>query len=126
MLVIEIDHLDAEALQARLACAHHVLRAAIDVLLAIGGLHLAELRRHHHALAPAAQRFTEQLLVVPPAIHIGGVEEVDALVERIVDDADRLFVVRVAIDAGHRHQAETNRRNLDAAIAERAHFHGDS
>ena len=126
MLVIDVDHVDAQTLQARLAGAQYVGRAAIHVLLAVGALRLPELGRHHHAIAAPTQRLAEQLLVVPPAVHVGRVEKVDALVERVVDDADRLFVVRVAIDAGHRHQAETDRRNLDAAIAERAHFHGDS
>jgi len=50
-------------------------------------------------------------------------DEVDAFFQRVVDDADRLVVVRVAIDAGHRHEAQANRRDVDAAIAERAHFH---
>ena len=43
VLVVEVDDLDAEALQARLAGLHHVLRPAVDALLAVGELHLAEL-----------------------------------------------------------------------------------
>ena len=126
MLVIDVDHVDAEALQARLAGAQHVGRAAIDVLLAVGALRLAELGGHHHAIAAPTQRLAEQLLVVPPAVHVGRVEKVDALVERVVDHADRLLVVGIAVDARHRHQAEADGRNLDAALAEGAHFHGNS
>src|SRR5205807_4893479 len=67
VLVIQIDHLDAEALQARLAGAHDVLGPAVDVLLSLRGLHLAELGGDDDAVAPTAQRSSEQLLVVPPA-----------------------------------------------------------
>src|SRR5262249_2646707 len=91
-----------------------------------GVLRLAELGGDDHALAPALERLAEQRLVVAPAVHVRGVEEVDALVERMVDDADRFVVVGVAVDARHRHQSESDGRYLEAAPAELALLHGIS
>src|SRR6266850_1825110 len=70
------------------------------------------------SVAPTAQRLAKQLLVVPPAVHVGRVEEVDALVERVTDRRNRLVVVRVAVHARHGHQAEADGGHLDAATAE--------
>src|SRR5258706_946780 len=123
VLVVEVDDVDAQALQARLASLHHVIGLAVHALLALGVLGLAELGADDHALAAALERFAEQRLVVAPAVHVGGVEEVDALVERVVDDADRFLVVGVAVDARHRHQAQADRRYLEGALAQRSHFH---
>src|SRR5207237_2057874 len=59
VLVIHVDHVDAETLQARLASAQDVRRAAIHILLPVGALGLAELGRHHHPIAAAAQCLAE-------------------------------------------------------------------
>src|SRR5258708_4072783 len=54
MLIVEVDHVDAEALEARLARLRHVLRPAVDARRAVGLAHVAELRGEHRALAPSA------------------------------------------------------------------------
>src|SRR6185295_14267660 len=123
VLVVEVDDVDAQALQARLARLHDVLGLAVHALLALRVLGLAELGGDDHALAAALQRLAEQRLVVAPAVHVRGVGEIDALVERVVDDADRLVVAGVAIDARHGHEAQAEGGYLDAALAERARFH---
>ena len=53
----------------------------------------AELRRDDHLVAPAPDRAADQLLVGERAVHVGGVEERHAEVERPVDRRDRLVVV---------------------------------
>jgi hypothetical protein len=123
VLVIEIDDLQAKTLQARLAGLHDVLGTAVDSLLAVGALGLAELGCDDDLVAPALERAPEQLLVVPPAIHVGRVEVVDAAVERVVDDRDRLVVVGVAVDARHRHAAKSDGGDLDGGATELALFH---
>ena len=121
MLVIEIDHVDAEPLEARLAGGLHVGRAAVDAVGAARLLRLAELGRQHDLGAPAAgQRLAEQGLVVAPAIHVGAVEEVDAAIERVMDDADRLGIVALAVGAGQRHAAEPDGEDGKLAVAEGA------
>ncbi len=58
----------------------------------------------------------------PRGVDVGGVDEVDAGVERGVDDGDALVVVRVAERAEH-HGAEAERADLDAGAPERAVLH---
>ena len=71
VLVIEIDPIDTEAFQARLAGLHHVFRPPVDALLAVGALDLPELRHHQRLVAPAPlERAAEQRLVVAPAVHV--------------------------------------------------------
>ncbi len=121
MLVVEIDHVDAEPLEAGLAGGLHIGRAAVDSVGAARLLRLAELGGEHDLGAPAAgQRLAEQRLVVAPAIHVGTVEEGDAAIERVMDDADRLGVVALAVGAGERHAAEPDREDGERAVAQGA------
>src|SRR6185295_9109219 len=110
------------------ACAlpiYHVFGPAVDALLAVGAFHLAELRHHQRLVAPAAlERAPEQRLVVAPAVHVGRIEVVHPALERVVDDADRLLVVGVSVDARHRHQAEADGGDFEGRAAELALFHG--
>src|SRR6185503_1551794 len=123
-LVIEVDHVDAEALEAGIAGLLYVFRPAVDALLAVGAFHLPELRHHQRLLAPAVlERPPEQRLVVAPAVHVGRIEVVHAALEGVMDDADGLLVVGVSVDAGHRHQAEADRGDFDRRTAELALFH---
>jgi hypothetical protein len=126
MLVIKIDHVDPEALEARFARLHHVLGPAVDALLAVGRFGLAELGREDHLLAPALERLCEKLLIVSPAVHVGRVEVVDAAVDGVVDHRDRFVVVGVAIHAGHRHASEADGADLEGRAAELSLFHGGS
>src|SRR5205085_7308203 len=115
------DHLDTETLQARLAGRLHMLRPAIDRIGTTGPLDLAELGRQHHLVAPAAgERLAEQRFIVTPAIHVGAVEEIDATVDRVVDDPDALGIVALAVNARYRHAAEPDREDAKRAAAELA------
>src|SRR6266699_2233492 len=96
----------------------------VDALLAARVFRLPELGRDDRLVAPAFQRAAEELLVVAPAVHVGRVEEVDAFVERVVNEADRLFVIRVAVDARHRHEAEADGGDFERAASNLALFHG--
>ena len=118
VLVIEVDHVHAEALETRVARLRHPLGPAVDAGRAVRLAHVAELGDDHGALAPAAQRLAEQRLVVAPAVHVGRVQEVDAEVERAMDDRDRLRVVSGAVRARHRHASEPERADLEGAAAE--------
>src|SRR5207244_10961115 len=91
----------AEAPQARVARLWHVLGAAVHAHAAVGVPHVAELGGEHHLVSPAQDRPAHEVLVVAPAVHVGGVEEVDTEVEGVVDDSYRLDVVALAGDGGH-------------------------
>ena len=62
----------------------------------------------------------EQFFVVAPAIHVGAVEKGDAAIERMMDDADRLGIVALAIGAGERHAAQPDGEDGELAVAEGA------
>ena len=109
VLIVEVDGLHAEPAQARVARARHVLGAAVHARTAVGVPHLTELGGEHRLPSPALDRPADEVFVVAPAVQIGGVEEVDAEVERPVNDPDRHRVVTLAVDAGHGHTAETDR-----------------
>src|SRR5207245_1752289 len=76
---------------------------------AVGVRPVAELGCEHHLSSPALDRPPDELLVVAPTVHVGGVEEVGAEVECPVDDPDRHRVVALAVDAGHGHTTEADR-----------------
>lgn len=100
VLVVEVDHVDAQPLEARIARRLHVLRRSIDAVGAAGPLDLAELGGEHDAVAArAGKRLADQLLVVAPAIHVGAVEHGDATIQRVVDQRDALGIVGLAIGA---------------------------
>ena len=47
------------------------------------------------------------------AIHVGGVEEGNAAIERLVNDRYALVVVAGAVNAGKRHAAKPDGRHFD-------------
>src|SRR5881398_2239538 len=109
VLVVEVDRLEAEALQAPVARGAHVLRAPVDgAHPRVVAAHDAELGGDDDLLAPAAEGAPDQLLVGVRAVHVGGVEEGDAEVERAVDGGDRLVVVARAVELRHPHAAEAD------------------
>ena len=122
MLVVEVDDVDAEPFQARLARLGNILRPAVDAVDRTITLDLAELGRQHHAVATAPDRVPDHLLVMAPAVHVGAVEVVDATVDRLSDQRLGLGIVGGAVDARQRHAAESDRRDrktLRAQIAMR-------
>jgi hypothetical protein len=86
----------------------------------LGGLEVVrgDLVRDDRVLAAAHQPLAEHRLRVAGGVGLGGVEEGDAEVERAVDGADALRVVRASPPlAAHRPGAEAEDRNGDAARA---------
>ena len=75
--------------ERRLAGLAHVLRVAADAEeLAVLAAHVAELGGDQRPLAgPLADRAADELLVRERAVHVGGVEEGHAELERAVDGA---------------------------------------
>jgi hypothetical protein len=113
--VVEVDRLDAEAAKRRLACLADVVGAAVQMHL-VGGRVVdddAALRRQHDVVAASRDRPADELLVRERPVHVGGVEERDAELERSVDDRDRLGFVAPAVAPGHAHAAESDRRHLE-------------
>ena len=116
MLVIEVDDLDPEPLQARLAGRPHVIRPPAHAPeAAVLAADVAELGGEEHPVAAVGDGPADQLLVAADAVHVGGVEEVDAALDRLVDRRDRFGFVAGAVEFGHAHAAEADRRHFRAA-----------
>ena len=84
------------------------------------------------AVTTAVERLGEQRLVGVGTVDLGGVEEIDAEVERAMDGRDALGLVGRTVDpghtheAGHRHGAEADGRDFESLAAELAPLHGQT
>src|SRR5947199_8164127 len=123
VLVVEVDDVHAHALEARVARLGDVLGSAVDRGAPVGRPHLAELRGDHDSIPPPTNRAAEKLLVVAEAVHVRGIEEIDAQVQGAVHDLDGLRVVALAVRARHLHAAEPDGRYRERTVAERPVFH---
>src|SRR5712671_1394904 len=68
VLIIQIDHLDAEALQTGLAGSDHVLRPPVGYFAAAAA-EIAELGRHEDLGAAPRDGLADKRFIVPEAIH---------------------------------------------------------
>jgi hypothetical protein len=109
VLVIKVYVVDPEPLQAGVAGLLDVLGAAIHAdPVALLVAHVAELGGEHDLVTAVANSASDELLVVPSPVNIGGIEEIDPEFQCAVNGLDRLFIVRGAIKLGHAHAAEPN------------------
>jgi hypothetical protein len=115
--VIEVDGLDAEALQRGLAGSRHIVGTAIDADPALGFRHLAELGGQHHRVAEAPDDPADQLFVVPAAVDVGGVEQGDAEFDRLLERGGGLRIVALVVTGGHGHAAEPDGGNFERTVA---------
>src|SRR5947207_1428457 len=84
VLGIEIDDIDAKALQARIARLGNIAGAAVDAVGAARATGLAELGRDQDAVAPALQCPAEQLVARAPSRRFLAVEIIRAYLDRSV------------------------------------------
>src|SRR5260370_21614723 len=107
VLIVQIDHLDAEALQTGLAGTDHVLRPPVGNFAAAAA-EIAELGRHEDLRAAPRDGLADKRFIVPEAIHVGGVEERHPTVDGITDQVYSGPVVAGAVYVGQRHAAEAD------------------
>src|SRR6266851_4453265 len=121
LLVIEVDRIDPEPLEARLAGLLDIFGAAVDAARAAV---LAEFGREYDVVAPplgqGCQRPAKQLLVLAQPIGVRAVEKIDAKLDRPLQKWHRRVVVARPVGPGQRHAAEPDRRNLEPVAAEPA------
>src|SRR4029077_14110419 len=84
----------------------------------------ADLRREDHIVTAALKGPADNLLRV--SVRVSGVDEVDARVERLVDDPDRILGIGIADRSGEHERAERIRADLDACPAKVAVPHQGS
>src|SRR5437879_6466405 len=88
----------------------------------------AHLRGEVHLIPASLQGLAEDLLAVPPSVHVRGIEEVHAEVDRLLYCGDRLPVVRRAVRIpmgvpADRPGPESDFRDLEAGLPERPSLH---
>jgi hypothetical protein len=59
----------------------------------------------HHIIPAAAQRLPDDLLRLPRRVHIRGIDEIDARIQRRVDDPDAILMTGITPGAEH-HRAQ--------------------
>ncbi len=121
MLLIEVDPVGLHPLQAGLDRRHDVApRRAL--LGAVGAHRLGEFGRQHDVLAAVAEHLAEDLFgAANPGIDVGGIEQRDAEVDRLVDHLARGFEVGALAEIV---AAEADGGNTQAGAAEIANLHG--
>ncbi len=126
VLVVEVNHFDVESRERRVTGGAHVLGRAVDAQVrAVLTALVAELRREHHLVATSLDGRPDESFVGEGPVHVGGVQERDARIERFVDRRDRLRVVPDAVELTHPHAAESLRGDLET-LAQCATFHDGS
>jgi hypothetical protein len=120
----EVDVVGPEPPQAALTARDDVSAREAEVVRLPGGPE-EDLRRDHRLVAPGAQGFAEQLLAVTVAVRLGGVEEVDAGVERDRDLPRRALPVDRAelLVGAPPGRAEPDHRHREPGPAERSILH---
>ena len=125
MLVIKIDCLHPESPQAALAGPAHVIRFAIHSAPS-GVIGIADdtiLRSDNNLLTASTNSFADQLFVSKWSVHIGGVEEVNAKLQRTMNRGQRLIVITSAVEFRHPHAAQAHGGNREPAASQFASLH---
>jgi hypothetical protein len=69
-------------------------------------------------VAPGHDSAPNQFLVAPDAVHVGGIEEGNAAIDRVMNGGDGFGVVGLAIELGHAHAAEALRGHDERTLAQ--------
>jgi hypothetical protein len=124
--VIEVDVIDAETTQRRLAGLPDMAWAAIDPPLhARLRTDEPELRRQHGSIATSRESLADVLL--RSAVGVGGVQQRDAELERAMDQRHRRRLVAhaagVRVRDSDAHATEPDRRHPRTTIAQCSKLH---
>ncbi|MDT4867197.1 hypothetical protein FQZ97_1020930 [compost metagenome] len=130
--LVEVDVVQLQAPEARLHAVHDVVARGAGRVHALAAGFAQHLGRDHHAVArhlQVLQRLTGDGFGEAVGVHVGGVDEVDAGIERAADEAFGLALLQLADmvpDAGRAaegHRAEAEFGNQEAGAAEFAVLH---
>ena len=91
---------------------------------------MAELGGQHDVLAARPQDLSEQALVGAGAVHVGGVEKVDADIERGIEHAEIGGRIGRPVEVRHAHAPEADGGDFETLLTQFAtrnyHTHGGS
>ena len=116
---VDVDVVDPEARQCVGEEVLHRLRSSVEATPpVVGGAKCAELHAELHVVAATVSQCpADQHLVVPHAVEVARVDEVDAGVDGGMDGGDRLGVIAGAVDAGHAHRTEADARDRGTSFS---------
>src|SRR5262249_22732504 len=113
-------HTDTEPLEACLAGSHYICGSPVHAIGLAVAAHLAKLAGQYHFVAPALDRTADDLLIVAPAVHVGGIKMIDAHVYCVCEEGRRLCLLGRSIDAGQGHAAKSDRGDRQTTVAKLA------
>ncbi len=119
--LVQVDVVGLQAAQRVLDLGHDPA-PGVASLVGIVAHRRRTLGREDDVVAAPLERLADDLFGLAAGVHVGGVDEVDPRVQRLVDDADRVVMVGVA-DGPEHHRAERVGTDLDAGPAEGAVLH---
>src|SRR5208283_1447228 len=129
VLVVKVDHFDAQSLEAGVTALPDILRITPDAEeFTVRAADVAELRRQYHLPAAVLDRLADEDLVSSHSINVRRVEQVPAGVQVTMDDADRLRVIHLLrfVELAHPHAAEADRGYTKTTLAKCTLDHGVS
>ena len=109
MQVKEIDALDAEPLEARIAGRLDRRRPVVGNRFAVGAARDAELGRKEQSVAPPADGRADEALVFAILIGRGGIEMCHAAIDGLEERGARFGVVARPIPSHQSHATEAER-----------------
>jgi hypothetical protein len=124
VLVEQVDRVGAEALEQAVDARADRLGAAVEAVRRAGRELPPELRRDHDLLADWLERFADEQFVRERPVHLRGIEERHAALDRVADQRDHLVAVGQRwVAAAHGHAAEPEGGDLQVALSEGAAQH---
>ncbi len=118
--LVEVDVVGAEPAQRRVAGAQDV-QARVALIVGTEAGPPVDLGAEDHLVAAAGQGLPDDALRIARVVDVGGIDEVDARVQRGVDDPDRVGLGRASAEI---HRAEAQRRHAHAGPAQQSMVHG--
>src|SRR5689334_21820588 len=126
MLVEQIDVIGLQASQAAIHSRPDMGRLTVDAALVharIGVDVPTELGSNLHLIAERQESLAHHLLVRQWTVGLGGVEEVDAALDRFADEADHLGPILKFPGFAIAHAAQRESRYFETAVAELSLLH---
>jgi hypothetical protein len=123
MLVVQVDHVDTQPLKRRVARRAYVLWPTVDpdpgaIRVAL----VAELGGYNDLIPSSGNRGADEQLVGERTVHVGGVQQRDPEVQRLVDGVDCLALITSPVEVAHAHAAQSHGTD-DQALPQRASLH---
>ncbi|MNQ78676.1 hypothetical protein D3C85_935970 [compost metagenome] len=121
VLVIQVEGVHAQALQAAVDGLANVFRSPVD---ATGGgvgrvADDPELAGQEHPVALAGNGLADQFFIGVRAVHVGGIEQVDAQFQRAVQGGRGFAGIRAGgVEVGHAHAAQADGRHLRTVFSQ--------